>query len=61
MPISWFKALFFHAFCSASSRLTLIDFMTVLYPRWRFDNYIQDQEPNFTYHDLKKCETLLIS
>ena len=51
MPISWFKALFFHAFCSASSRLTLIDFMTVLYPRWRFDNYIQDQEPNFTYHD----------
>ena len=26
---------------------TLIDFMTVLYTRWRFDNYIKDQEPIF--------------
>ena len=26
----------------------LIDFMTVLYTRWRFDNYTQDQEMNFT-------------
>ena len=26
----------------------LIDFMTVLYTRWRFDNYTQDQEPHFT-------------
>ena len=27
----------------------LIDFMTVLYTRWRFDNYTQDHEPSFTY------------
>ena len=27
----------------------LIDFMTVLYTRWRFDNYTKDQKPNFTY------------
>ena len=24
--------------------------MTVLYTRWRFDNYIQDQEPNYYYN-----------
>ena len=25
--------------------------MTVLYTRWRFDNYTQDQESNFTCHN----------
>ena len=25
--------------------------MTVLYTRWRFDNYTQDQESNFTYQN----------
>ena len=30
---------------------TLIDFMTVLYTRWRFDNCAQDHEPNFTYQN----------
>ena len=29
----------------------LIDFMTVLYTRWRFDNYTQDQELIFTYQN----------
>ena len=29
----------------------LIDFMTVLYTRWRFDNYTKDQKPNFTYQN----------
>ena len=42
---------------------TLIDFVTVLYTRWRFDNYTQDQEPNFTYQNFfgKNCETLFTS
>ena len=31
---------------------TLIHFMTVLYTRWLFDNYTQDQEPNYTYQKL---------
>ena len=30
----------------------MIDLMTVLYTRWRSDNYTQDQEPNFTYQNL---------
>ena len=28
---------------------TLIHFMTVLYTRWLFDDYTQDQQPNDTY------------
>ena len=42
----------------------LIDFMTVLYTRWRFDNYTQDQKSNFTYHNFfwkKFRETLFTS
>ena len=37
--------------------------MTVLYTRWRFDSYTQDQEPNFTYQNFlrKFRETLLTS